>query len=548
MLTRPGLIRYDESIKKLSFVHETVAEFFLTDFVTVNLKRKPKLRSVMDILIKILCHFEFRVVRLFLNQALADLKLKLDANLCKAAGEYSSKTLKAEETFNILLNCSTECREELLIFMLPIMAHMEVEVMEKIIKAKDVWIGNILHHTVRKNSQKTIETLLNFIAAKQNSKALLQERGYLDKNFFHQGIYSEHADIFPTLFDCASKIVTTEEVKLMLREKDSSGWSVLYLAAVSVHENAFNGLVDRMKKVFNADEMKELLMYKVGEESFLRSSLFFRNKMMRTSFFKFIEGLLSPEEARKLLQQRGFERRNIFHQACESISEEIFPTLLECLRKSFSDEEIKAMLKEKDSNSNSVFHCAAAFGNENALTGLVEILKEFYDDEELKEIFLEVNAHENNFLHLAVYQNNKKAIINVFRFIDDLFSDEEKKILMRQRGFEQRNIIHLATQNKNDEIFPTLIECTRDLSNVELEMMFKEKDCDGRNLVHFAVFMCNKNALKDLLKIVKELLSPDEVKELLYEENRVEGHFMNCSEAPNKKSLETVLKIISELC
>lgn len=167
----------------------------------------------------------------------------------------------------------------------------------------------------------------------------------------------------------------------------------------------------------------------------------------------------------------------------------------------------------------------------------MKVLLKIFGNEEVKELF-KVKTDCNNCLHLAAMRNNKIAIKSFLNVIHskEILNFEETKKMIKRRGWNQNNIFHSACYNKNDDIFPTLYECTsKFLEKRQIKKMFLKKNKDESNVLQLAAAYSNENALNDLVEMLKELVNNEVVKEMMLEVNKDGNNSLHLAVLNNNK-------------
>lgn len=185
--------------------------------------------------------------------------------------------------------------------------------------------------------------------------------------------------------------------------------------------------------------------------------------------------------------------------------EGVLSTLCEHLNSVLTKDEIKSMFQLKDRHGQNIIEIAT----DSDTVELIPLLPNYLTSNEIKSLLRSVDDRNQKFLQRALTRNASKRLNLKFDVVKTNFNLEDQKIFF-YRPANAQNIFHCAAQNKNEKIFETIIESTRDVfSNDEIKSILMEKDSNRSNVLHNIAQRDDGYKLNKLNLLLRERLSDE---------------------------------------
>jgi hypothetical protein len=264
-LTRIGIVQVSRDGKQ-HFIHRTVAEYFVADYLVNRLTEGNRTsEQVLTFLLKDIFRGKvYRVVRVFIDGLLSNSKpsdevLKECGNRINEFGEYSGILHKAAgegraKIFGFVLDSAEEAGH--------------IEEINKILMGKDKRRGIVWIMAVQWGKVEVMQKIWAWAKEKLTREEIKNElllRTHKDsRNVWHIAAYKGEQDVVQKIWECAKETLTTEEIKNeMLLSTDDEGRNAWQIAA-------YQGKPDVMQKIWDWSKEK-LTKEEIKNEMFLRT-------------------------------------------------------------------------------------------------------------------------------------------------------------------------------------------------------------------------------------------------------------------------------------
>lgn len=473
------------------FTHETFREYFVASFIITTLKKGGK-SDFYIFFIKILTLKKFEIVRIFLNEALAEEseKKKIFAKIQK----LKKNLLKNIDELDDLTEIIRENLYNLFCFLLELFNHSEYEKVKKILDKNIIQIIKATQNIeLFKKFNKFFMNFLNLKDLKIFTKSL-----DLLKTLAKSNLESE---ILIDFFENLEKKCGTEFIKTLLELRDNDNKSfVIFLCLLQYHN-------DGLQKIF----------VKILQNYFTRCELL------------------------KLLQETDKQNRNILHIVIEEENVN-FQVLWSKIHILFtfknSLHKFKEFLLSKCSSFGyNVFHLAALNSNLEFHKHLWKLLRLTYDNgEELKNAFLEKDNNGNNFLYHIIINGKFKIIELTFEMMKKELSENLYDEILNSKSANERNLLHVALSgNKNIQTHKTLWKVLYDSckSQEKFIKMLSEADAENNNILNISASHSTRKVLEFMIEKLEKFMSKNKIKEMLRNENYNKDNILHLSFSRN---------------
>ena len=314
-----GLLNFDG--EDFQFLHRSFAEYFLADFLILNLGHEETLTSFKN--------FD----KIFL-EILHDNMFAMTRNFVEVQFEVIEKSL-----------------------IVKFIKGLKIEDAKKIVQV-----------LLRENLRNLLNAILTNLEFDEEQKLELLENSSKDAvglkyNLFHYNIEeSESNDIFLVLFNWAHDFVTEKKLnKMLFIQKGFNGQTNfgILLKKRSIQEKILEFLLTRASIFLSIDEFKNLLMEKDLENLSGAICLHKTSSEVFRLIWKFVEEKLDVSDRMQLLSAPGEKGFNFLMSAVFRNELELVDCILKEAKKIFSIGELNEYLRFKSKNSDTCFNIAA---------------------------------------------------------------------------------------------------------------------------------------------------------------------------------------------
>lgn len=407
-----------------------------------------------------------------------------------------------------------------------------------------------------------LEILKTFMTIDQQ-RQMWQVRGNKGRNIFLcacSRLFQRQTLLLMT--DAVKEVLTDDEIKLMLKEKDISGNNIVILAAKSCYRQIFEELLPILKRYLSCDDISDL-MFGTNDEgkNCLQYAAKFSSPPTLKAMIELVGTLLPIEKSKEFWKMQNHEGRNVFLVACSRLYQRgNFSILVRKAEQVLSEVEIKLLLLEKDKHGSNIVQLAASLTNEHIVLDVFSVLKNFLNNEELSDLLLHVNIKGDNCLHLALRFSAPKTLKLLLGCGKTFLNLNQQAELWKSHDSEHRNVFLSACMNDfrckekpirsnistpaDVEIFSLLTESIQEvLPDKDVKSMLEESDMSGSNLMLLAATLTDDYVLSDLLSTLRKFLSPNKIGGLIFRTNNKGEHCFHqdfCSPTIFKTLLEFV--------
>ena len=368
-ITRIGLLYFDG--ENYQFVHRSFAEYFLANYLILNLKNGTTLIAsdnftnvFMSIVQSCMFYVEKRLVEAYLEETKNSLIGQFTVNFT------------IEETRDFVQASIHGGLENL---MCVILANLELD-----------------------NTQK-LELLENPNQRAEGPKS----------NFFHYwskvkgNIYT-----FIVLSDWAKTFMSHEKLhEMFFIQKDEFGESPFFATMINgeLNKTGWKSLLTRVSGSLSNIDFNKLLLEKTNYGSLylhvVPSELF-------PLFWNSDKVTLDVSNRKKLISATGQNGFNFLMIALQRDKEELVDCILKEAKELFTENELDEYLAFESTNNGTCFHIGARFSSWKVFENLLNFIKDYFDDSRLKSLLMQedsseqiillvyakVNRHKNTFL------------------------------------------------------------------------------------------------------------------------------------------------------
>lgn len=382
---------------------------------------------------------------------------------------------------------------------------------------------NVLHLVLLFNNEAFFTSLINVIKSlfkEKNQKKFFRKLDVFKGNIFHlTALNYSNFGLITAVWNFSKTILSHEELKLMLRQKNADGENVLQSLAIVNNVDVLNEFLEIVEKTFTVEEKKELLTARRSDfnQNVLRLiARYNQNESVLKIVWKFVENIFTSDELKTMLKETDENGRNAFHLGVVFNNKNFFESFIEIIKNLLDFEEQKVLLKSCDAFNGNIFHFAALNNsNSHIITAVWNYSKRFLSNEELKFMFIQKNADGENILHSLVFENHVEALNEFLQVVQHVFSKEEQKHYLRQieSKFNQNILYLIATHNDNKNVLSTFWEFAKSLFQIEeLKTFLKETGKSEEDERNWEFWLKKSFVFEELYKICKTTFDFDERK------------------------------------
>lgn len=180
------------------------------------------------------------------------------------------------------------------------------------------------------------------------------------------------------------------------------------------------------------------------------------------------------DKPKEIYQDEG-SLGNVLFQAAHNKNAGVMTTLCANLNSALTRNEVKIMFQQKEENGRNIIGIAANNSCDEVFSELFSLLPSYLLADEIKSLLLAVDVREHNFFHQAVVLDTRKSLELKFGVIKSNLDIEQQKAFFSYQLEIASNMFHCSAVNRNEKIFETLIESTRDVLSIdEIKSMLME--------------------------------------------------------------------------
>lgn len=550
-ISRVGLVMINSGGDK--FQHETYKEYFFAQYIInklkirENIKIKPQIKRVLELMANFMLEKRFEVTRNFLNDVLES---KLGSNpeeVYRTFGEILDEHRDAYK--DILLQILLESRMTLINFTLNSLKFSQEPTRKLVLRAKyreenQETSDKTLHLAVRVHSKDIIEKFCGlfretFDGHEHELKEELKRCGRNKRNLFHCCLMNTETQALSIIMNIFSRALT-DEVEELLKGKDVHGDNVFHFLFLRNNELAWNDLVGLLENpdFLSSNQLDNILkepnLY--GSKPIHLAILFQKGEIVR-SLLKVLKRRLEDHVRKEIFLSVGYENKNIF--LCSALNkedDEMIEVLIEESVDVLDRLEVKQLLQRKDSRKNNILHLIRLPG---ALKNLFSKLEDFSYDEK-KAMFLETNYEGQNVLQSASEFQDESFVEALCTLTKEKLEESDQRAVFTAVATAEgrnagKNVFHFAAlNNKNDGIFSVLRKYANEN---DIGTLLKQKDEENNSVLHCFHSDENDSSLQEMLTLSLDFLDVQERKNLYLSKNNDQTNFFHLLINNNDKSL-----------
>lgn len=350
------------------------------------------------------------------------------------------------------------------------------------------------------------------------------ENSDIDDNVFRFMIGVRQTDDFIKLIRIAKQILTKEEMRSVLTEKDSEGSNLLFYANMFSDKKSFRRIFQTVRKVLDDENLiREMICdLNYNDENYLFAAAV-NNSAESTEFcFEIAKTVLPLKTQRLLFSVVGINDQNVFCRATYNIKfAEVLKVLIKMASEVFYDDEIKSMLTAKSARGYNILVLVALQRDETALVALFEVLEKYLSKREIAELINDTNNFDENCFCIAVSANSSIFMTTFFGIMKTYLTRQQQIMLINKRGQIGRNVIHYVCANKNNEGVLTALIDLLDQTHTkeEIKSMITAKDLRESNILSILTNFDNKHIIRELFEVLRTFLGTKETDEMIFDDN-----------------------------
>ncbi|KAL7013572.1 hypothetical protein ACKWTF_015473 [Chironomus riparius] len=459
------------------FPHETFREYYAAKFIIRIIKKSENLSfEILNYFIEFLTIKNFGVIRMFINDALADEAdfLKIESKMSK---EFCTSLCESKSIVNIFF----ENLENLLNFVIKIFKNSKNQKLFKQL----LFSSNKIFWSATTNSSLFIN-IQNLIIEHFNVNDLIEilSSNKIILSIFGSPLGAKDIQIFLNKIDqkLGSKFIN-KELKLKNEHEHN-----LLLRIIQVDHQVDN--VERLEDIF------EIIMK-----------------------------YLNIDEIIKLSKETGFCSRNVF-QACirtgDLIKIKFFWTKLEEIYKSQNiHHEFKKLISHKAveySNRCPIQEAAYCSDIKFHETFWELLLKTFNNRQELMDLILQEDTNFGNFIHHQVSQSSDFVVDFTLEKFKELFTNDQYLELLFSKHQSGMNLLQTAAfDSKNIKVHQLLWKIIKNAckSDQKFLKVIQHVDMLGFNLLQIASYQATSEIFQFMLQELESLTTFEEIRKIL---------------------------------
>lgn len=483
LIVRIGMMTLGEN-GKLYFMHQSIAEYFVSDFLFANIVDKRMLTysdGLHEIFVDVLCG-ERTEIRGFMN-AQIQIFPKLSTDVL--SGKFTQTLERSWKVRGFILHLMGEKLFDLLEFML---RSLQIDEKEKL---------GIFNMIVSDG-----DSLLHWAAA-----------GY-------------SVELFKIFWNCVESFADrSEQIKLLL----APGWygrNVLCRSASNRNEDMTKFIINSAANLMQGDEFKMLLLDKDEEaQNSLHAAVLRNDSRCFDVMWEVVRGKLSVQETKQILYESGFNEDTLL--AYSYGNEFVIKSLQKIAKNIFTPTEVRDYLFATDCFGDTALHLVVWKGNAQVFTNLWAFITDCLEHADQKTILLMKLPHGENIFTKSCKNHNKSVIPKLLSVAKGALGREEFEAALTARNYENKNFLDFV-----------------DLASVR--GVFTPEEIGWMNSVKDMPVPEGEGAqlLRDLDKAIDENVDTENLKKILYatEFNETTFHL-----ALQFGSIEFVIKLLKFL-
>lgn len=480
------------------FPHETFREYYAADFIVrVICGKKPDIINLCKYLIMFLTIKKYRVIRMFLNEAISDdtVDKKIIQHMPKISKEFYTNI----DLLNNLSNIFEENLEHLGKFLINLF---------KVGKYEDVKV-------IFTNNKGIINLIFENSTMFAHFKDLFVNNLNVDntKNFILE---------FKIYQKLASLAINEDDAKKFILDIETKTGSTFSKEALKVQNE------------FDDNILFCLVQSKISSISKIKS------------FFELLLSSMCDNDLIELMKQRNYKGWNILHAVIDSNDIEKLDYLWHELKTFMDSRNLKHMFKDlciqKSSDQNNILHFSASSLNPNFHEIFWNHLlqENILTLEELSQLIIQKDQKSINFVHSLVMMSNPCIIEKVFEILKNNLNEIQYLEILNSKGVEEKNLLHIAACSSKDiRTHKFLWKIFKDSckSTDEFLKILEQTDENDNNIFNIAASFITKEILEFMDEELQKIASNDKIKELMCNLNIFMTNMCQLA-AHNNKSLE----------
>lgn len=485
-LVKYGLVKTTSS-KNIIFVHQTIAEYFVADFLFERFRTGI---LTVSLWLPVLTKKKFNVVRMFLDDMLQE-KHNL-VNLESQSGSIIAKMIDS-----ILLRSNRGVLYNLGTLMIKFIDKFyKIEIFDEFF-VKDLKVfADLIISVLKKGNYEEVKKIIN-----QNALKIVE---------------SSKDEQFVKFQSFLIEFLKYNDIKDLLIKQEIA----IKIIQSNLDVEIFENFILKIEQTTNKQFIHELIT--ITSTCRYEGNILFhlcwsdrKNNQQIQKFIKIIKNNVNSIEFLEMMKNCNNKNENVL-QTCilredyEKFS--IFWTEIESL---MNLEEF--LTKLSTSNHQNIFH-SAAFCEEIEIHKLFwnQLLITVQDREKLQHLLLQKDDEGYNPIQLIVIYNNSYVIEFTIQFLMEIFSFDKFLKVINSEDEIRRNLLQIAVNSRKDlKSFKFLWRTFQDFCDKDFLKIIQKVDKNSNNLLHGAAKSSTNETWEFIIEELEKIASRDEIRTIL---------------------------------
>jgi NACHT domain len=438
-IARIGLMYLGKN-KKIQFVHRTFAEFFIANFIVMNIQKltaTKELDETVEFLSKILKYTnDYQMIKSFIRGSFKSKKLiaKIE-NREKISSKFENAVFGKNSYFFPFLENEKEPDPDTL----KIISHFLFNQNQKLF---DMWLRRSLN-----------DNLLVFAA----------EVHSLNK--------------FNDTFSTAKETFNLFQIRQLLQQKNEINENILHKAVLNKDYTLFDFIINQILIYFPFTEFDKMVMTKDSAgDNLLIKNLFKSNKPGLK--FKMLQKVLNKEQSKFFLQLLEKDCNNtLLHQACLSFDADSLKSFLDFLKINLNFYELEQLYQKKNCDDETPLIIVSKNRQSDTFKALWFFVLKNFGKNIQKQSLLSVDVDGETAFHSAAWNQNKNQFLYVQSTYNSMLGKNMMKSLVLKKNSDGDNILlHVFFPLQNFEMIEIVRNCLKMLFEDAFNISLRKKN------------------------------------------------------------------------